>query len=169
MPLRDTDGKELSGAQRRKLRKLREKPDAPTKGKGAPKKPRRVAPTPAAAAAPAAPLDDDDGEAGGNAPNPFAGAGTPPIQDTALLIRWGAKVHGLAIHEIANHPEWYTNRREWVRALLGATTGLGVIRDKAAEQQKIDDAMRRAEAEKKKQGLSSADGRKAPPIPRPAG
>ena len=30
-------------------------------------------------------------------------------------------------------------------------------------------AQLRAEAEKKKQGLSSADGRKAPPIPRPAG
>jgi len=165
MPLRNSDGKELSGAQRRKLRKLREEPDAPTKGKGAPKKPRRAPPAPAPAAPPA---EDEVGDAD-ESPNPFVGAGTPPIHDTALLIRWGAKVHGLAIHEIANHPEWYSNRREWLRALLGATTGLGVIRDKAAEQQKIDDAMRRAEAEKKKQGLSSADGRKAPPIPRPAG
>ena len=165
MPIRDPDtGRELSGAARRKLRALRDAPDAPAKKPAAKKRPARKPakkdPEPEACAENSAAQEDPG-------PNPFLQLADPPIENTAQLITWGAKVHALAVAHIAKNPDIYPNRREWIRALLGGTTQLGVIRDKAMEQSRIDAALRREEQEGKRQGLVDVRGRKAPPTTRP--
>lgn len=151
MPSRDSTGKRLSGAQLRQRKAQREAPDPPASKKRKAKKP---------TAAEAEPDLD-------SAPNPFNSLGAPPIDDTAQLVRWSAKLHALAVAHIAQHPGIYPNQREWLRALLGGTTQLGILRDKAAEQQKIEEALRREEQEGKRQGLVSVGGRKAAAATRP--
>lgn len=161
MPIRnDQTGRELSGAARRKLRALRDAPDKPVAKKRAPRKPvaKKKVPDPPAAA---------EGEQPDTGPNPFAQLADPPIENTAQLITWGAKVHALAVAHIAKNPDIYPNRREWIRALLGGTTQLGVIRDKAMEQSRIDAALHREEQEGKRQGLVDVRGRKAAAATRP--
>lgn len=152
MPSRDADGKRIPGNKQRQRQKEREAPDRK------PAKPRAPAPK-------TAPTDQVDEPF----ENPFDQLVAPPIDDTALLIRWASKVHGLALHHIAKNPGIYPNQREWLRALLGGTTQLGVIRDKAAEQEKIDRALRDEEKKGKKQGLDDVRGKKAAAITRPAG
>lgn len=145
MPSRDADGKRIPGSGQRKRKQEREgpaKPKAPASG------------------------ESSDSE---SFANPFALLVAPPIDDTASLIRWGSKLHGLALHHIALNPQIYPNQREWLRALLGGTTQLGVIRDKAAEQEKIDRALREEDKKGKKQGLDDVRGKKAAAITRPAG
>lgn len=154
MPSRDSTGKRLSGAQLRQRKAEREQPDKPAAKK-------RRAKQIEIEQAPA------DGWFAG--PNPFERAGPPPIDDTAQMIRWGAKIHALGVEDIYRHPNSYPSRREWIRALLDKTTQLGVIRDKAAEQQKIDDALHRDDVKGKKQGLTDVRGRKAPTVTRPTG
>lgn len=156
MPSRDANGKRLSGAALRQRKAEREQPDQ----KPAAKKPTATKKVPAA---PEAATAEDPG------PNPFEQLEPAPIADTSRLITWGAKLHALVLHQIAQDRSAYPNRREWYRALLGGTTSLGVIRDKAMEQQKIDDALRRDDVKGKKQGLTSAHGRKAEAITRPSG
>lgn len=153
MPSRDENGKRIPGCQQRARKAVREAPDPPAKKRRAKK-----SETPAAEA-----------EGWFSGPNPFERLGPPPIDDTAQLITWGAKANALGLEHIAKHPNMYPNRREWIRALIEGTAKLGHIRDKAAEQEKIDVALRRDEQTTKKQGLTSAHGRKAPPIARPPG
>ena len=147
MPSRDENGKRIPGSEQRKRKAEREAPDAP-------RRPVRVE------------------EPAGEPPpvdNPFDQLVAPPLDDTASLIRWGSKVHALALHHIAKNPAIYPNQREWLRALLGGTTQLGVIRDKAAEQEKIDRALQADDAKGKKQGLDHVGGKKAPAVTRPTG
>jgi hypothetical protein len=100
--------------------------------------------------------------------NPFDDLAPPP-DDTAQLIRWGARVAGRGVHFMALHPEIYPNKREWMRALFSGIGCIGVIRDKASEQQKIDDALRRDDLKGKKQGLDDVRGKKAQAVTRPSG
>lgn len=101
--------------------------------------------------------------------NPFEQLEPPPVHDTAQLISWGARLHAIALGHISLHPEIYPNQREWLRALLGGTTQLGIIRDKAAEQEKIDNALRRDDVKGKQLGLTDVRGRKAQTATRPSG
>lgn len=158
MPSRDENGKRIPGHAQRLRKAEREAPDPPAAKKVAAKK---RAPTKKAPASAENSAEQDLG------PNPFDELEPAPIADTSRLITWGAKLHALVLHQIAQDRSAYPNRREWYRALLGGTTSLGVIRDKAMEQQKIDDALHRDEAKGKKQGLSDVRGRKAPQVTRP--
>lgn len=156
MPLRDPDtGKELSGAARRKLRAARDAPDkAPAKAAKSAKKP---APEPAPAQ-----LDLDAAPDLG----PFVDL-PPPPEDTSKLVTWAAQACGKVLYEASQNPAYYPNRREWLKAIGAAAGHLGHIRDKAIEQEKIDAALRRDERASKRQGLSSAIGRKAEKVTRP--
>lgn len=162
MPSRDENGKRIPGCRQRARKAAREAPDPPAKKRRA-KKP--DAPTTSEPAS--APHAEAEGWFSG--PNPFERAGDAPIDDTAKTISWGARLHALGVEDIARHPNMFPNRREWIRAVIDGTTKLGVIRDKAMEQSRIDAALRRDEQASKKQGLTSAHGRKAPPIARPPG
>ena len=159
MPSRDTNGKRIPGHAQRLRKAEREAPDPPAR--------KRVPVKPAAKKKSPEPASAEPGWFEG--PNPFAAAGPAPIDSTAKLITWGAKLHALGISDIAEHPNSYPNRREWLRALLDKTASLGMIRDKAAEQEKIEAALRREEQEGKRQGLVDVRGRKAPQAARPSG
>lgn len=178
MPSRDPEtGKRLPGSKQRQRVAERERPDPPVSQK-----------SPAVAEEPAGEPAErrqrpkaaerllsvpEQHDAGGTGPvlhsNPFEQLEPPPVHDTAQLISWGARLHAIALGHISRHPEIYPNQREWLRALLGGTTQLGIIRDKAAEQEKIDAALRRDDVKGKKLGLSDVRGRKAQTITRPTG
>lgn len=166
MPSRDSSGKRIPGHLQRARKAEREAPDPPVAKKPVAKKPAEAK----RGRIPDPPATSENSEEQGwfQGSNPFAGLGPPPIENTAQLITWGAKVHALGVAHIAQNPNMYPNRREWVRALLDKTTQLGVIRDKAMEQSRIDAALRREEQDGKKIGQVDVRGRKAPQATRPA-
>lgn len=164
MPSRDENGKRIAGNAQRARKAEREAPDPPA---------RKRAPVKRVAKKKALDPDPDPESSSTDAgwfegPNPFDQLGDPP-DDTAKLITWGAKIHAMGVVDIAQHPNAYPSRREWIRALLDKTTQLGVIRDKSAEQEKIDRALHRDDVKGKKQGLSDVRGKKAPQVTRPTG
>ena len=154
MPSRDANGKRLPGSGQRQRAAERTRPDRPkTAESRSTKQPSKRAEQETEQDIGADPFDIDPA----------------PIHDTSKMITWGAQLHALVLEKIARDPSAYPNRREWYRAMLGGTTSLGIIRDKAAEQQKIDEALRRDEVKQKKQGLANVSGRKAPSVTRPTG
>lgn len=157
MPSRDASGKRIPGHAQRLRKAAREAPDPPAK-KPAKKPAKPTPPEPTTERAGAEPYQ-----------NPFGALASPDGLDGSKFVSWSARLHVIATYEIAMHPEWYPNKREWMRELTDKTSKFGAIKDRAAEQEKMAEVLRRDEVDSKKQGLVSAHGRTAPKVPRPAG
>lgn len=159
MPIIDPiTGKQLSGAARRKLIAARDAPDKPAAE--APGGVKRKGKRPGEAVAETQPAAAED--------TAFADFPEPPLDDTSKLITWGAKVAAKTLDMILRSPSAFPNKREWFRAIMAGTASLGIIRDKATEQEKIDRHLRQADKQASKQGLTDVRGRTAPQVSRPA-
>ena len=140
MPLRDSDGKPLSGAalQRRRKAKLEHE-----------RKRKKAQPSGALSYAdlPAPPIGKKDG--------------------TAQLITWGAKALAVTMHRAMVTPDAFEAERDQWRFVADCCAKLGMIRDKAAEQEQIKKGLRGVKKDKDTAGLTDASGRATPRVPRP--
>lgn len=159
MPSRDANGKRIPGHAQRLRKAEREAPDPPTRKPTKPAAKKSVKPTPSEPTQEPASAEPYQ--------NPFVRLAKPDDLDPSTLVSWSARYHVTACYEIATHPEWWTNKREWIRALTDNTSKFGAIKDRAAEQVKMAEVLRRDDLDAKKQGLVSAHGRTAPKVPRP--
>lgn len=58
--------------------------------------------------------------------------------DTSKLISWGARVQAAIIQRAMDNPQEFPNAHAQWRFISEAVARLGMIRDKAAEQEKLD-------------------------------
>ena len=95
----------------------------------------------------------------------FEKVGAPPLDDTASLIRWGAKMLATSVYLAAMDPDLPLNDK--LRFVNDASAKLGMIRDKATEQEKLDRAakafdQKRGKAQKPTGGPKSLAGVQKP-------
>lgn len=64
----------------------------------------------------------------------------PPLDDTAALITWGAKCLAVAMRKAQQDVGAFEAERDQWRFVADCAAKLGMIRDKAAEQSKIQKA-----------------------------
>lgn len=133
-----------SGAEKRKRKYQREQ---------APQEAKRRARATAPDSANAGPTADIVGE--------YTKCGPPPLDDTASLIKWGARMVGVSVWLTALDPD--VPLLDKVRLVNDGCAKLGMIRDKASEQEKLDRAakafdQKRGKATKPSGGPKSLDG-----------
>jgi len=73
----------------------------------------------------------------------FARVGPPPMQSTGSLITWGAKMQATVIWLAAQNPALFDSLASLLRFEADAIAKLGMIRDKAKEQEDIKKALGR--------------------------
>lgn len=96
------------------------------------------------------------------------GLAAPP-PNTAGLVRWGAQILAAVMYRAAQDRSIFETERDQLKFLADCAAKLGVIRDKAAEQELIDQRLAELEQEKTKAaGLDPVHGLKASKVPRPA-
>lgn len=97
------------------------------------------------------------------------GLPSPPT-NTASLVRWGAQILAAVMYRAAQDRSIFETERDQLKFLAECAAKLGVIRDKAAEQELIDQRLAELDQEKTKAaGLEPVHGFQAPKIPRPPG
>lgn len=100
-------------------------------------------------------------------PTALAGLPAPP-ENTAGLVRWGAQMLAAVMHRAAQERSIFETERDQLRFLSECCAKLGIIRDKAAEQELIDQRLAELEGEKTRAaGLETVRGLTAPKISRP--
>ena len=98
----------------------------------------------------------------------LSGLPAPP-ESTAHLIRWGARILAGVMHRAAQDGTIFETERDQLRFLADCCAKLGMIRDKAAEQELIDKRLAEIDGEQNKSsGLEAVRGLKAPKISRPS-
>lgn len=93
----------------------------------------------------------------------------PPLDATASLITWGARALALTLHRAMSDPTIFETERDQLRFIADGCAKLGMIRDKAAEQESIKRTLAEVKKEKETAGLTDARGRSTPRVPRPPG
>lgn len=102
----------------------------------------------------------------GSGESAFASLAAPPIGNTAEMVTWGAQALALTLYRAMQDPTIFETERDQLRFVVDACAKLGMIRDKAAEQEAIKRAIGSAKT-KDTTGLERAHGRSAPKISRP--
>lgn len=93
----------------------------------------------------------------------------PPPENTAELVRWGAVVLAKVIHRAAQKPEIFAAESDQLKFIADGCAKLGIVRDKAKEQEDIAKQLKAARGEQKAQGMERVSGRTAPAVARPSG
>lgn len=95
---------------------------------------------------------------------------TPPPENTAGLVRWGAQILAAVMYRAAQERSIFETERDQLKFLAECAAKLGIIRDKAAEQELIDKRLAELDQEKSKTaGLEPVNRLKTSKIPRPPG
>lgn len=93
----------------------------------------------------------------------------PPIEDTAALVRWGAQCLAVVMYRAIRQRDIFETERDQLRFVSECCAKLGMIRDKAAEQEAIKRALKGRRKDQKAAGLDDASQYAKPRVPRPPG
>lgn len=98
----------------------------------------------------------------------FDDVGDPPLDDTAALITWGAKCLAVVMRKAQQDAKAFDADRDQWRFLADCAAKLGMIRDKASEQAKLQRAAAAAgkTTGTKPQGAQTLAGVSKPPTAR---
>lgn len=99
----------------------------------------------------------------------FASLPPPPIDDTAALITWGAKALAMTLDRAMRDSAIFETERDQLRFVADGCAKLGMIRDKAVEQDKIRKALHKEKKAAETAGLTDASQRGTPRVSRPPG
>lgn len=91
----------------------------------------------------------------------------PPIEDTAGLVRWGAQCLAMVMDRAIRDCSIFETERDQLRFLSECCAKLGMIRDKASEQEAIKKALQARRKESKAAGLADASQFPEPRVSRP--
>lgn len=139
MPSRDGSGKRLPGSKQRAIKK------------------RRVAHE-----------QDRPKEAKADASH-FDRLPPPPIDDTSGLVRWGAQCLAVVMDRAIRDRTIFETERDQLRFVADCCAKLGMIRDKASEQEAIKKALKVRRKETSTAGLEDAQQFPDPRVSRPPG
>ena len=92
----------------------------------------------------------------------------PPLDNTASLITWGAQALALALHRAMSDRSIFETERDQLRFIADGCAKLGMIRDKASEQEAIKKAIQARREENKGAGLDDASKFNQPRVSRPS-
>lgn len=95
----------------------------------------------------------------------FADLPDPPLDDTAALITWGAKSLAVAMRKAQQDVGAFEAERDQWRFVADCAAKLGMIRDKATEQAKLQKA---AAAAGKVSGVKPTGAQSLAAVPKPA-
>lgn len=93
----------------------------------------------------------------------------PPIDDTAGLVRWGAQCLAVVMDRAIRDRSIFETERDQLRFVADCCAKLGMIRDKASEQEAIKKALKVRRKEQKTAGLDDARQFPEPRVSRPPG
>lgn len=95
----------------------------------------------------------------------FADLPDPPLDDTAALITWGAKSLAVAMRRSMQDPSLFDAERDQLKFIAECVAKLGLIRDKATEQEKLQ---RAAAAAGKVSGTRPVGAQSLAAVPKPS-
>lgn len=95
----------------------------------------------------------------------FADLPDPPLDDTAALITWGAKSLAVVMRKSMQDLSLFDAERDQLRFIADCAAKLGMIRDKASEQAKLQKA---AAAAGKVAGVKATGAQSLAAVPKPA-
>ena len=101
----------------------------------------------------------------GRVPLAYSAIQPPNLEDTASMVRYGAQVLAVVMDQTMLDPEITEEQRR--RELRDGAAKLGMIRDKAAEQEAIKRSLKKRKGEKEATGLIDADQFPEPRVSRP--
>lgn len=102
-----------------------------------------------------------DKESGEEAP--FARLRPAPLDNTAEMVLWANEVLALSVERAVRRRDIFPCEFDQLRFIADSCAKLGMIRDKASEQEKIKKALRHAEKQSDTEGLEDVRGRAATP------
>lgn len=107
---------------------------------------------------------DEEGQGG-----TFDRLGPAPIDSTAELVTWGAQALALVVDRAMRRRDIFETEFDQLRFVADSCAKLGLVRDKAAEQESIKKLLKATTQEKETAGLTDAGGRSTPRVSRPPG
>lgn len=137
MPSRDSSGKRLPGSKQRAIKKRRIEHEQTRPGSAAAES------------------------------SHFDSLPRPPIEDTAGLVRWGAQCLAVVMDRAIRDRSIFETERDQLRFVADCCAKLGMIRDKASEQEAIKKALQARRKEAKAAGLDDARQFAEPRVSRP--
>lgn len=96
----------------------------------------------------------------------FQRAGAPPLDDTASIVRWAAKMQAVSTWLAAMDPDLPLNDK--LKLVNEGVRGQGMIRDKASEQEKLDKAAKAFAQKKGKAGKAPGEAKSLVGVGRPS-
>ena len=108
-----------------------------------------------------------DRKAASRAPLAYSAIEPPDLGDTASMVRYGAQVLAVVMDQTMLDPDITEEQRR--RELRDGAAKLGMIRDKAAEQEAIKKSLRMRQGKQETTGLEDASQFAEPRVSRPPG
>lgn len=96
----------------------------------------------------------------------FSNIPPPPLEDTAQLITWGARVLAATMDKALRDPSAFDCERDQWRFITDSVAKLGMIRDKSIEQDRIKKLQEAVGGGSK--GATSPTGKSLAQVPKPS-
>lgn len=108
-------------------------------------------------------------EAKGESANGFDDLPAPPIKQdgTAELVTWAAKGLALTVYRAIQDPSIFETEKDRLKFLADGFAKIGIVRDKAAEQDRIKRGLKKLKDQEQDVGLTDVTGPPPPPISPP--